>query len=69
MPTTGARSVASDLVLVDKDRNFLEGGDAVEDTAYFIHSRLHLANPKARCVLHTHMIVRNRTLPVGRGAA
>ena len=47
--------VASDLVLVDKDRNILEGGDAVEDTAYFIHSRLHLANPKARCVLHTHM--------------
>ncbi len=47
--------VASDLVLVDKDRNILESDNSVEDTAYFVHSRLHLANPKARCVLHTHM--------------
>ena len=47
--------IASDLVLADKDRNILEGSHQVEDTAFFIHSRLHLANPKARCILHTHM--------------
>jgi ribulose-5-phosphate 4-epimerase/fuculose-1-phosphate aldolase len=47
--------VASDLVLADKDRNILEGSHLVEDTAFFIHSRLHLANLKARCILHTHM--------------
>ncbi|MBM3804680.1 MAG: aldolase [Acidimicrobiia bacterium] len=46
---------ASDLVLADKDRNVLEGGKQVENTAFFIHSRLHLASPKARCILHTHM--------------
>lgn len=47
--------VASDLVLADKDRNILEGDKRVEDTAFFIHSRLHLANPKTRSILHTHM--------------
>ena len=47
--------VASDLVLVDKDGNILEGSNVVEETAFFLHSRLHVANPKARCVLHTHM--------------
>ena len=46
---------ASDLVLADKDRNILEGEHQVEDTAFFIHSRIHLGRPKARCVLHTHM--------------
>ncbi|MEO8452491.1 MAG: aldolase, partial [Gemmatimonadota bacterium] len=46
---------ASDLVLADADRNILEGSNQVEDTAFFIHSRLHLKHPTARCVLHTHM--------------
>jgi len=46
---------ASDLVLADADRNILEGTNPVEDTAFFIHSRLHLNHPKARAVLHTHM--------------
>jgi ribulose-5-phosphate 4-epimerase/fuculose-1-phosphate aldolase len=46
---------ASDLVLADSDRNVLEGKHPVEDTAFFIHSRLHLGHPKARAVLHTHM--------------
>ena len=46
---------ASDLVLADAERNILEGAGAVEDTAFFIHSRLHLNHPKARAVLHTHM--------------
>jgi ribulose-5-phosphate 4-epimerase/fuculose-1-phosphate aldolase len=47
--------VASDIVLADKDRNILEGDRTVEDTAFFIHSRIHLSHPTARCVLHTHM--------------
>jgi ribulose-5-phosphate 4-epimerase/fuculose-1-phosphate aldolase len=46
---------ARDLVLADADRNVLEGSGAVEDTAFFIHSRLHLRHPRARTVLHTHM--------------
>jgi len=48
---------ASDLILADKDRQLLEAkpGYFVEDTAFFIHSRLHLGKPRARAVLHTHM--------------
>ncbi len=46
---------ASDLVLATADREILEGTNAVEDTAFFIHSRLHLKHPGARAVLHTHM--------------
>jgi len=46
---------ASDLVLADADRNVLEGTREVEDTAFFIHSRIHLRHPGARAVLHTHM--------------
>ena len=46
---------ARDLVLADADRTILEGDGAVEDTAFFIHSRLHLRHPRARAVLHTHM--------------
>ncbi len=46
---------ASDLVLAAADRTILEGSNQVEDTAFFIHSRLHLKHPRARAVLHTHM--------------
>lgn len=46
---------ASDLVLADDERRILEGRQVVEDTAFFIHSRLHLRHPGARAVLHTHM--------------
>jgi ribulose-5-phosphate 4-epimerase/fuculose-1-phosphate aldolase len=46
---------ASDLVLADAGRTILEGDNLVEDTAFFIHSRLHLKHPRARAVLHTHM--------------
>lgn len=56
-----AEMTASDLVLADAAGNVLEakagpdGPLAVEATAFFIHSRIHLSNPAARCVLHTHM--------------
>ncbi len=49
---------ASRLLLVDADGKVLEAADPrddVEPTAFFIHSRVHLGLPQARCVLHTHM--------------
>jgi ribulose-5-phosphate 4-epimerase/fuculose-1-phosphate aldolase len=45
---------ASSLVYCDKDGNVLEGDNRVEDTAFYIHSRVHLAKPEAQVVLHTH---------------
>ncbi len=45
----------SDLLVVDPAGNVLEGKWQVEPTAFFIHSQIHLDNPSARCVLHTHM--------------
>ena len=46
---------ASSLVLCDADGNVLEGDNEVEDTAFFIHSRIHINAPNAIAVLHTHM--------------
>ena len=45
----------SDLLVVDPDGNVIDGKWKVEPTAFFIHSQIHLGNPSARCVLHTHM--------------
>ena len=45
----------ADLVVVDGDGNHVAGRHTVEPTAFFIHGRIHLANPRAQCVLHTHM--------------
>ena len=36
-------------------RGLLEGEGEYEKTAFYIHSRIHLANARATCVLHTHM--------------
>jgi len=46
---------ASSLVLCNEKGEILEGDNEVEDTAFFIHSRIHLETPNAVCVLHTHM--------------
>ncbi|MDA1098764.1 MAG: aldolase [Proteobacteria bacterium] len=46
---------ASSLVLCDVDGTVLEGDNKVEDTAFYIHSRVHLACPAATVVMHTHM--------------
>ena len=46
---------ASDIVLCNADGQVLDGPHPVEDTAFFIHSRIHMRVPSARCVLHTHM--------------
>jgi ribulose-5-phosphate 4-epimerase/fuculose-1-phosphate aldolase len=46
---------ASDLLVVDGEGRVLEGEGEAEATAFYIHSRIHRANPRATCVLHTHM--------------
>lgn len=46
---------ASNLLALDATGRVLEGEGEAEKTAFYIHSRIHLANPKAACVLHTHM--------------
>jgi ribulose-5-phosphate 4-epimerase/fuculose-1-phosphate aldolase len=46
---------ASNLLTLDADGKILEGEGDFEKTAFYIHSRIHLANPNATCVLHTHM--------------
>jgi ribulose-5-phosphate 4-epimerase/fuculose-1-phosphate aldolase len=46
---------ASNLLALDATGRILEGEGEFEKTAFYIHSRIHLANPKAACVLHTHM--------------
>ena len=46
---------ASNLLTLDADGNVLEGEGEFEKTAFYIHSRIHLAHPRATCVLHTHM--------------
>jgi ribulose-5-phosphate 4-epimerase/fuculose-1-phosphate aldolase len=46
---------ASNLLALDAAGNVVEGEGEYEKTAFYIHSRIHLANPRATCVLHTHM--------------
>lgn len=46
---------ASDLLIVDLDGRILEGEGIAEDTAFYIHGRLHRAHPEWACVMHTHM--------------
>jgi ribulose-5-phosphate 4-epimerase/fuculose-1-phosphate aldolase len=46
---------ASNLLVLDASGRILGGEGEFEKTAFYIHSRIHLANPKAACVLHTHM--------------
>jgi len=46
---------ASNLLMLDAEGRVLQGEGEFEKTAFYIHSRIHLANPAAACVLHTHM--------------
>jgi len=46
---------ASDLLIVDPAGNLIEGKHQAEPTAFFIHARIHLNKPTAKCVMHTHM--------------
>ena len=67
---------ASDLLVVNADGSVEGGAPPPEATAFFIHSRLHLAVPQARCVLHTHMpyatalssLESGRLLPINQNA-
>lgn len=45
---------ASSMVLCDAEGNVLEGTETVEDTAFYIHSQIHLAAPHAKVAMHTH---------------
>lgn len=45
---------ASDLIIVDSGGKLIEGKHEAEPTAFFIHSRIHLSRPSAKCVLHVH---------------
>src|SRR5438105_13639403 len=46
---------ASNLLALDAEGRVLAGDGEYEKTAFCIHSRIHVANPHAACVLHTHM--------------
>ena len=46
---------ASNLLALNARGEVLEGEGEFEKTAFYIHSRIHLAHPRAACVLHTHM--------------
>ena len=46
---------AANLLALDAEGRILAGEGEYEKTAFWIHSRLHLAHPHAACVLHTHM--------------
>ncbi len=46
---------AGSLMLLDSEGKIVDGEGRVEDTALYIHWRVHWALPHARCVLHTHM--------------
>ncbi len=67
---------ASDILLLDAEGRVIEGEGEAEATAFWIHSRVHLANPQARAVLHTHMpyattltsLEDGRLLPVSQNA-
>lgn len=67
---------ASDLVRVRADGTILSGSGPVEDSAFHIHGRMHIARPDARCILHTHMpyataltsVENGRLLPLNQNA-
>lgn len=50
-----SRLRASNLALVDVEGRSVEGAEK-RHTAFYIHARIHLTNPRARCVLHAHPV-------------
>ena len=46
---------ASKLLICDFHGNVVAGAGKPEATAFYIHGRLHLNNPRARAAFHTHM--------------
>ena len=45
---------ASNLLVVDFNGNVVEGTGEAEDTAFYIHARVHMSDAKPACALHTH---------------
>src|SRR5690625_3049373 len=50
-----SRIKAADILLIAADGRTIEGKTEAELTAFTILGRIHANNPKARCVMHTHM--------------
>jgi ribulose-5-phosphate 4-epimerase/fuculose-1-phosphate aldolase len=50
-----AEITASRLLICDFHRNVVAGDGVPEDTAFYIHARLHARIPRARAAFHTHM--------------
>lgn len=50
-----AEARASRLLVCDFEGNVVEGEGVPEDTAFFIHARIHKNVPRARACFHTHM--------------
>ncbi len=50
-----AEITASRLLICDFGGNVVAGEGVPESTAFFIHGRLHLKNPRAKAAFHTHM--------------
>ncbi len=45
---------ASSLIVCDLDGRVLRGDGELRKVAFHIHTRIHLANPAAACVMHVH---------------
>ena len=45
---------ASSLIVCDLDGRVLRGSGELRKVAFHIHARIHLANPRAACVIHGH---------------
>ena len=50
-----AEMTASRLLITDLEGRVVAGDGVPEATAFFIHARMHLKNPRARAAFHTHM--------------
>ena len=50
-----AEITPSRLLICDFNRRTIAGDGAPEDTAFFIHARIHKNAPRARAAFHTHM--------------
>jgi ribulose-5-phosphate 4-epimerase/fuculose-1-phosphate aldolase len=50
-----AEARASRMLVCDFDGNVIEGEGMPEDTAFYIHARIHKMHPRARACFHTHM--------------
>jgi ribulose-5-phosphate 4-epimerase/fuculose-1-phosphate aldolase len=50
-----AEATASRMLVCDFDGNVIEGEGRPEDTAFYIHARIHRMHPRARACFHTHM--------------